>query len=94
MTDLEMWSLVVGVLLPPLVAMVNQPGWSAAAKGVVAVLASVVAAAVTVWLRGDLSGGTWLHSMLVVAVAAIASYQAWWKPTGIAPAIERATSRQ
>jgi hypothetical protein len=92
MDDLTMWSLLVGVLLPPLVAVVNREHWMAAVKGLVTVGSSIAAGGVTAYLGGALTGGTWLHAALVVAVAAVGSYHAWWKPTDIAPAIEEATT--
>lgn len=88
MTDLDMWSLLVGVLLPALIAVVNRAHWVAWVKGVVAVASSALAGGVTAVLTGQLTGGTWLHAALVVAVAAVAAYRLWWKPTGIGPKIE------
>jgi ABC-type uncharacterized transport system permease subunit len=89
-----MWSLLVGALLPPLVAFVEQPKWPNWFRAVVGVVASVVAGFVTTYLTAD--GVLWeqgmLHAMLLTGVAAWASYQSFWKPTNVAPAIEEKTA--
>jgi VIT1/CCC1 family predicted Fe2+/Mn2+ transporter len=89
--NLAMWSALVGALLPALVAFVNREHWPAWAKGLTAVASSVVAGGVTAWLSDGFTGKTWLQSALIVVGAALASYRLWWHPTGVAPAIERAT---
>lgn len=92
MNDLMLWSTFIGAVLPPLIALVNQATWSSAWKFIVAVLTSIAVSAVTVWLRGEFSPTNWFRSALVVALAAIATYHTGWKPSGIAPSIEVATS--
>lgn len=93
LSDLEMWSALVGALMPPLIAIVNQSHWSKAWRGIISVASCVVAAAVTCWLRGDLSAGNYAHSVLVILTAALGSYHVFWRPSSIAPAIEVATSK-
>ncbi|MDP9145673.1 MAG: hypothetical protein M3N43_13455 [Actinomycetota bacterium] len=90
--DLVLWSAAVGALLPPVVAIVNQPRWPSWLKGTVAVTASVAAGAVTATLSGQLTGKSWLSSALIVVTLAIGSYEKFWKPSTIAPRIENATS--
>jgi len=89
MSDLDMWALIVGALLPAVVAAVNRVNWPSWLKGVVAIAVSIVAGGVTALLTGQLTGVTWVHAALIVAGAALASYRLWWHPTGIALAIER-----
>lgn len=93
-TDLGMWSLLVGVLLPGLVAVVQRQTWSNKTRVAVGVGASAVAAFGTTYLtEGDaLWDQGMLHAFLLIAVAAWASYQSLWKASGVGPAIERATS--
>ncbi len=90
--DLIMWSALVGALLPPVVAIINQPRWPAWLKGAVAVGTSVVVGGVTAALQGDLTGRSWVSSALIVATLAIGSYHQLWKPSTIAPKVEEATS--
>lgn len=90
--DLLMWNLLVGFLLPNAVAVVNQPGWSRATKAVWTLIVCVLAGAGTAWFNGAFTGRGVVSSILVIAVLALVTYQTIWKPSGIAPAIERATS--
>lgn len=89
---LMLWSTIVGFGLPPVLAVVMQAGWRSEIKGVIAFAACLVAASGTVWLQGDLESGTDLTtSFLLVFTGAIGTYRLYWRPSGIAPAIERAT---
>lgn len=92
MTDLDLWTLLVGAGMPPLVALVNQPRWPSWKRAIVSVVACLVAAGVTLWLGGGLRGASVVRGVLLVLVAALGSYHSWWKPSGIAPALERATA--
>lgn len=93
-SDLEMWSLLVGALLPMLVAVVQQPKWPNWFRAAVGVAASVVAGFVTTYLTLD--SALWdqgmVHAILLVAVASWASYVSFWKPTSVAPTIEAKTT--
>ena len=92
MDDLTLWSTFIGAVLPPLIALVNQARWSPAMKFIVAVLTSIITSAVTVWLKNEFNPHNWFRSALVIALAALTTYHVAWKPSGIAPSIEVATS--
>lgn len=92
MTTLDMWSAVLGFVLPLAVAFINQSHWTKPLRGIVAFLISLFAAFIEVWLRGEVTLTNWVRSALVVFLAAIATYNLWWKPSLIAPKIEAATS--
>ena len=53
MNDLEMWSLLVGSLMPTLVAVIQQPRFSNAQRALVGVGASLVAGFMTTWVAQD-----------------------------------------
>ena len=89
---LEMLSALVGAFLPMLVAVVNQAHWPSWVKGVVVVLTSIVAGGVTSLVSGQVTGLRWTESALIIAGAAVVAYRHFWQPTGIAPAIEQATT--
>lgn len=94
MSDLALWSGVVGFFLPLGVSVIQQPKWHDGAKAVVTFLLCLIAAAGTAYFEGKLTGQRFATSTLVVFVAAISSYKGLWKPTGTAPKIEAATSTQ
>ncbi len=87
-----MWSLIVGFLLPPVLAILMQSKWPTQFQAIVAFVACAVAGAGTAYFQGDLTGRRFLEAGLVVLVASIATYHGFWKPTKVAPAIESRTS--
>jgi hypothetical protein len=94
MSNLQNWTLLVGALLPPLIAFIQRPGWSDRVRSVITVVVCVIVGAVATYLEGD--GLQWdgdlIGASLRVLLAAQATYIAFWKPTRIAPAIETATT--
>jgi hypothetical protein len=83
---------LAAVVLPPLVAIINQRRWPAPVKGLVALAACLLYALLAVWLRGEIHFAQWRDVALTVAGSAFAAYRLWWQPSQIAPAIEAATS--
>lgn len=92
MDNLTMWSLLVGTLLPMLVAVVQQPRWPNWLRAVVTVLVSLVVGAVTTYLEGGLTLDDWVGASLTILVAALATWRNFWKPVGVTDAIERRTA--
>ena len=92
MTNFQMWSLIVGFFLPPVLAIVQQTKWSSALRAIVAFLACALAGAGVAYFQGDLTGKRFIEAGLVILVTAVATYQSFWKPTAIAPAIEAKTN--
>ena len=92
MSEFEMYSLIVGFLLPPVLSVIVQSSWSDRLKAVVAFLACAVAGAGVAYFQGDLTGKRLVEAGLVVLVTALATYRNFWRPTGISPAIESKTN--
>lgn len=92
MTDFEMYALLVGFFLPPVMAIIIQTGWAERVKAVVAFAACLVAGAGTAYFQGDLTGKRFVSAALIVMTVGLATYRNFWKPTGIAPAIESKTN--
>lgn len=92
MSNLQMWSLIVGFFLPPVLAIVEQTRWSNPLRAIVAFAACAIAGAGTAYFQGDLTGRRFVEAGLVVLVTGLATYQSFWKPSGIAAAIESHTN--
>jgi uncharacterized membrane-anchored protein len=94
LSDSASWGLILGVVLSLLTAVVQQPNWSPGVRRLVAVAAAVAGGVLTALASGQVgSGQTIIQTVAAVLVAAQASYDLIWKPTGAARAIESATSR-
>ncbi|MET9293460.1 hypothetical protein [Streptomyces sp. NPDC003077] len=92
MTNAQMWALIVGFASPLLISVVNQPQWSGAVRTAIQVVVSVLVGLGSAYFAGDFAGKDVVTSILVAAVAAISAYKGVFKPSGIAPKVEKATS--
>lgn len=91
LSNLAMWSLIVGALTPPLLSVVQQPRWPGWLRTGFMLGAAVVDGVVISWLQGNLDLARFTNSALVAGVAIITAYHGIWKPSGISPAIENKT---
>lgn len=87
--DTLMWATLVGFLLPNAVAIVNRPRFSPAVKAVITLVVCLIAGGGTAYLNGAFTDRGIISSVLVVGIMTLVTYQTLWKPSGIAPAIER-----
>lgn len=89
----DVWYLLLtGTVLPLLISLINQCHWSASAKSIVA-LVICAAAAIAVSLHAGVTSGQGIAGGVIIVVTVTkALYEAFWKPTGIAPTIETATT--
>ena len=91
-STLDLISVAVGFLLPPVIAIANRPKWPGWARLLVTVAACAVAGTAIAAATRQLTGKRRLEAVTVVVAAAIGFYKAAWHPSGVAPAIEKATS--
>lgn len=92
MSNLDMWSLILGTITPPLISILQQPPWSKPLRALVTLLVCCAIGFGNVWFHGDLSGTPLVTSILVVLVATLATFRNFWRPLGVTGAIESATS--
>jgi hypothetical protein len=92
MSNLELWAIVVGTISPLVIAVIQQRNWASHVKAVVTVVAAIVIGLGNVYFNGMFNLTDMAKSILLVFVATIVTYQGFWKPVGVAPAIESATS--
>lgn len=92
MDNAQQWALIVGFFSPMVVAIFTQKTWSTAARTCVMVVFSVGDGLGTAYFAGSFSGRDIVSCLLVAAVSMIAAYKGLFEPSGIAAAIERASS--
>lgn len=90
-TSIDQWTAIVGVFMPLLIAAINRTDWSAAAKSVGALVLCLAAAAAELTVKGQFDLTHWGANLLAIFFASVTTYYGFWKPTGIAPAIEAKT---
>ena len=87
--------LLIGAALPLLISIINRSSWSPRVQSVVALVLCFIGAAVsTLFVDGiDLSdpGLDLVAYFGTVYGAAMVMYSRFWKPTGVAPTIEKNT---
>lgn len=91
-TDSELWAAALGYVLPLAIAIVNQPRWSGAVKALFMLAVATIDGLGTTYFNGEFSGKNIVTCILTAAVAIGVAYHTVWKPSGIAPGIEHATS--
>jgi chromate transport protein ChrA len=92
-TDILTIGAILGFIMPPVIAFINQERWGSALKGVVAFVICLLASlGAEIWQDHELNWHDWRNLMIVVFSSAIFFYHQFFKPTTIAPAIESATS--
>lgn len=86
-------ALLVGLIVPPLTSVIQQPSWSRRVRTIVAVIASLVIGFITAVATGAINDPSQLvPTLIAVLLAAEAAYQKFWAPTGISASVESATS--
>lgn len=95
-SDYVLATLIVGFLMSPIISFLSRSGWASHARAIasfawcfIASLILLVAGNQLHWVRGDVR--SFFGTFLVVFVMAIGLYKFYFQPSGIGPAIERAT---
>lgn len=84
--------LLVGAVSPLLTSVLQQPQWSKRVRIAVSGAVSIVIGFAIAAAAGQLDPGNLLGIIVAVYTAAEAFYQKLWKVTGVAGAVEAATS--
>lgn len=85
------WAFLVGVFLPLGIAAINRERWSSQIKAVTTFACSLVAALGTAYFAGQIVVADIVSSFLIIFVTATLTFNTIWKPSGIAPAVEKRT---
>lgn len=92
------WALIVGAITPFLISVINNPRYSNQLRQAIAVGVSLVVGIITVVIGGTvLDWSLTLTNILFIIAGVVGAAQAFyslvWKPTGVAPRVEAATSK-
>ena len=93
LNDAALWSLVIGSLLPMVIAFFQQPQWSDQVRSIVTPIVCVVVAVATVWINGQFDTANLVRTFLIIFLSAQLTYRTYWRPSGITKAIEDRTSK-
>lgn len=89
--QIDQWTTVVGVLLPLAIAVINRERWASGEKALAAIGICVLAAAGDVFFKGQFSLKNWSQTALYIFFLVVTSYAGFWRPTGIADKVGKAT---
>lgn len=93
--DTVSWGILAGVFTPLLTSIVQRPTWSKGKRTAWGVVVSIVIGLLTCLTDGTLDQATTvLATVAAVVLAAATAYGNLWKPSGVAGAIENATTPQ
>lgn len=84
---LPLFTAGVGFTLPLLLATVQHARWQTRTKAAITFAAALAAATVATVAAGQLDATAWTRSALTILVTALATYEGFYKPTGITGAI-------
>lgn len=93
MSAAQMWALVIGMVLPPVVALVQRDTFPSPVKVAIMLAVAVVDGLGSAYFTGQFHGATPLTAILVAAVAIGTAYQSIWRPLGVTARITSALSR-
>lgn len=89
--------IIIGALMPPLIAVVQRSNWPKGARVAVAVVTSILVGLATTYAAGQLADVEMTVSsvLMVVSLVIAASQTAFnslWKPAGVVQLVERVTT--
>jgi hypothetical protein len=92
-TTTALWGLVVGVISPPIVAIIQQPHWSTTTRTLVGAAVAVAVAVITCVVDGTIGHGqTLIATIGTVLVASQTTYREFWSKVKVTQKIEGATA--
>lgn len=92
MSDLQLWNVIIGFLVPVVVAVVTRPTMQPIVKIVIQIAFSVVVGFGTAFFSGIFTGRSIATNVLIIFAASVIGYKGFWGPTNFADRIEAKTS--
>lgn len=90
-TPLQNWQLLLGILLPLLIAWLLKSHWTRRTQSLIMIAVVLVTSAITMWLQGslnDIDSTTFVAKALELLVVTQAAYYGIWKPLGVSGAVQ------
>ena len=87
--NIDMYTAVVGLLLPLLISTIVSPDWTKQTKGWMSFLLVFLAAAGHLFFIGDFNIANFPGTLLKILFLATGSYLSFWRPTGIKEVVEK-----
>lgn len=82
-SNLVTWAALVGVLLPPAVALLQKAKWPPLAQSAVFAAGCVAASFIVAWLdQSSWNWSAWRTTLLTIIGASLALFKLYWKPAG------------
>jgi len=79
------------LVLPPVIAVINQRTWSREVRGTVALAVCLLYSVLVTALRSDVDWAEWRNVILQVMIGTFGAYKLFWEPSNISHRIEEAT---
>lgn len=76
MPPTQLWAILLGMMTPAITAVINRVRWASDIKLAVWLAVCIITTAITVLIRGDISGRNYLSILLVILVFGALTYQA------------------
>ncbi|MFI8085922.1 hypothetical protein ACIF6L_34670 [Kitasatospora sp. NPDC086009] len=92
MTEAQMWAALVAFFSPAAIALVQQPGWTKLWRTAVAVVIAAAIGTGSAYFADAFTGRGVVSAILLAVLVSTTAYTTVFKPSGLAPALERATS--
>lgn len=89
--SIDLWTGIVSFIMPLIVSIVIQSHWSKPIKTTAAAIVCLIAAFIEVSLKGELTATNLTGSTLTILGATIVFFKGFWKPLGVADALEEQT---
>ena len=90
-STVDEWTTVVGILLPLVIAVINRTAWGSPLKAIASLGICILVAAGEVAVKGQFDVKHWSQNTLAIFFLTVTTYYGFWKPTGIADAVEKRT---
>lgn len=92
LSQAQMYAMVMGVFLPILIAIIVQTHWPQALKTWAALAVTLLFAAGVLFFDGRWNPTNIIGTILILFFEVSTTYAHFWKPSTIAPTIERTTT--